>query len=75
MLGGTREFRYGCVLLRDRHLPLLSCALMMEVGPVIGAANFRGKQRPRYALGVVHGCFAMDLFSIDSRARRARQGH
>jgi len=26
-LGGTCEFLYGCILLRNRHLPLLSCAL------------------------------------------------
>ena len=31
-LGGTREFIYGCVLLRNRYLPLLSCALTLE-GP------------------------------------------
>ena len=26
-MGGTCEFLYGCILLRSRHLPLLSCAL------------------------------------------------
>ena len=45
MLGGTHEFVYGFILLRNRHLPLLSYALIMEVGPVTGAGNFRGKPR------------------------------
>ena len=31
-MGGTREFLYGCILLRNRHLPLLSYALMTEAG-------------------------------------------
>jgi hypothetical protein len=47
MLEGTHEFVYGFILLRNRHLPLLSYALIMEVGPVTGAGNFRGKRYDR----------------------------
>lgn len=34
MLGGAREFLHGLILLRNRHLPLLSYALI-ELGPVL----------------------------------------
>jgi hypothetical protein len=42
-LGGTREFIYGCVLLRNRYLPLLSCALTLE-GPAAKFSNRSGRQ-------------------------------
>jgi hypothetical protein len=32
MLGGTCEFPDDFILLRNRHLPLISCALMLETG-------------------------------------------
>jgi hypothetical protein len=48
MLGGTCEFPDDFILLRNRHLPLISCALMLE-----GRAtprHFRGKRHDRRAL-------------------------
>jgi len=46
MLGGAREFLHGLILLRNRHLPLLSYALI-ELGPV--------SHRPHYhwPIGIV----------------------